>query len=149
MINNNDDDQKAMMISGTTTTMNISNERKLGATEQLLLKVAAEKRQQQQLEQQLQNSNRSSTSTLRQEYGCTIKNDGYDTLRQMVWMIFHMTEYIFPLLGICLSMGLFLNCIGYGYYFNPQTMNLVIDTLDHIRQEQQMLLSISMTTLSL
>jgi hypothetical protein len=93
-------------------------------------------------------------SLVRQEYGCTIQQDGWDGLRSMIWWIFQCTEYIFPLLGGLLTCGLILNLMGYGYYFDTTTTailsiddatttttttRLVIDTLEHIRQQNQLL----------
>ena len=36
---------------------------------------------------------------LRQEYGVTIKKDGLDEVRALVWAVFRVTEYVFPALG--------------------------------------------------
>jgi hypothetical protein len=116
----------------------------LGPTEQLLLLRSKQEQ-----------------SLVRQEYGRTIQQDGWDGLRSMIWWIFQCTEYIFPLLGGLLTCGLILNLMGYGYYFDTTnvlstddttaatttTTRLVIDTLEHIRQQNQ-LLSYSVSSIS-
>ena len=69
-----------------------------------------------------------------QKYGQTIKKDGLDGVRALVWGIFDVSNVVFPALGMMLSVGLFLNMFGYGYYFDDGA--LVIDTLKNISQEQ-------------
>jgi hypothetical protein len=93
-------------------------------------------------------------------HGRTIQQDGWDGLRSMIWWLFQCTEYIFPILGGLLTCGLILNLMGYGYYFDTTTAilstddattttttRLVIDTLEHIRQQNQ-LLSYSISSIS-
>lgn len=89
----------------------------MGATERLLLE-AKQKRE----------------NGLRQEYGVTIKKDGWDGVRAAIWLLFDATEIIFPMLALALTAGLLLNLMGYGYYFDQGSF--VVDTLEHIRQEQ-------------
>jgi hypothetical protein len=69
-----------------------------------------------------------------QRYGETVKKDGLDGLRAMVWKLFDISNVVFPALGAVLTLGLFLNMMGYGYYFDNS--GLVIDTLQNIHQEQ-------------
>ena len=69
-----------------------------------------------------------------QQYGKTVKKDGLDGLRALIWGIFDVTNVVFPAMGMVLSVGLFLNMLGYGYYFDHGS--LVIDTLQSISQEQ-------------
>lgn len=99
-------------ISDDNTTPTI-----MGATERLLLE-AKQKRE----------------NGLRQEYGVTIKKDGWDGVRAAIWLLFDATEIIFPMLALALTAGLLLNLMGYGYYFDQGSF--VVDTLEHIRQEQ-------------
>ena len=71
---------------------------------------------------------------LRQDYGCTIKNDSYDVLRSAVWFLFDITNVIFPTLGLLLTMGLGLNLFcGLGYYYDTTSHTIIIDTLEHVR----------------
>ena len=71
---------------------------------------------------------------LRQDYGCTIKNDSYDVLRSAVWFLFDITNVIFPTLGLLLTMGLGLNLLcGLGYYYDTTSHTIIIDTLEHVR----------------
>jgi hypothetical protein len=102
---------------GRSAALAMSNEPMLGETERLLLE-----------------HNRRRTSGVIQEYGRTVKKDGLDGLRALVWGIFDVTNIVFPVLGVALTMGLFLNMIGYGYYFDQS--GLVIDTLNSIQQDQ-------------
>ena len=95
----------------------MSDEPMLGETEQLL--VEHKKRRE---------------SGLLQEYGRTVKKDGLDGIRALVWGIFDVSNVVFPMLGVALTMGLFLNMAGYGYYFDDS--GFVIDTLNNIQQDQ-------------
>jgi hypothetical protein len=95
----------------------MSDEPMLGETERLLLE-----------------HNRRRASGIIQEYRRTVKKDGLDVLRAFVWGIFDVTNIIFPMLAVALTMGLFLNMMGYGYYFDQS--GLVIDTLNRIQQDQ-------------
>lgn len=89
----------------------------IGATERLLL---AAKRQRE--------------LGLRQEYGTTVKKDGLDGVRAAVWALFGVSQVVFTVLGVALTLGLALNMLGYGYYF--ENGNFVVDGIDHIRQQQ-------------
>ena len=68
-----------------------------------------------------------------QEMGRTIKKDGLDGVRAFVWVMFDVSNYVFPAMGAVLSFGLLLNMAGYGYFFDDGS--LVIDTLQNIQQE--------------
>lgn len=105
----------------TTTTTTV-----LGPTELLLL-------QRHQMRQQ----------GLRQEYGCTIKNDPYDYIRSVIWLLFKISNVIFPTLGVGLTIGLGLNLFcGLGYYYDTTSHTIVIDTLEHLRFQNQFLNSL-------
>jgi hypothetical protein len=113
--------------SQVASTSKVHYPSKIGATELLLLQRAA-------------TASASSSNTEQeqikvvQEYGCTIKNDGYDTIRSMIWFLFHMSNIIFPLLFLFFMINLSLNLFcEMGYYYNQNTHTFVIDTLDHIR----------------
>jgi len=83
---------------------------------------------------------------LTQRYGHTVKGDALDPLRALIWQLFFASNYVFGALGVALMLGLTLNLLGYGYYWDwngggslsssSSSSILVIDTLDHIRQEQ-------------
>lgn len=77
---------------------------------------------------------RSQELGLVQEYGCTVKKDGLDGVRAFVWGIFDVSNVVFPVMGVALSLGLALNLAGYGYYFDQGS--LVVDTLQTIQQDQ-------------
>jgi hypothetical protein len=69
-----------------------------------------------------------------QKYGETVKKDGLDGLRKVVWAAFGVSDsFIFPTLGILMVSSLFLHVLGYGYYFDERG-GFVIDSLTHIRQ---------------
>ena len=51
---------------------------------------------------------------LKQELGKTIKKDGLDGLRAIVWGLFDASQVVFGCLAVSLSLGLFLNLLGYG-----------------------------------
>jgi len=99
----------------------VGNENETGETERLLLE-AAERR----------------NLGLKQEFGHTIKGDSLDGLRALVWGMFDVSQVVFGCLGVALSLGLLLNMMGYGYFFDWDTGGVVIDTLDHIRQDKVM-----------
>ena len=101
-----------------------------GATERLLLQ-AKQRRQE----------------GLKQEFGLTIKKDGLDPVRALVWAVFGVSQVVFLAMAVALSCGLLLNVMGYGYYLDWDWQQhhqdwqhgpLVIDTLEHIRQEKIM-----------
>lgn len=98
-----------------------NNDNETGETERLLLE-AAERR----------------NLGLKQDFGQTIKGDGLDGLRALVWGLFDVSQVVFGCLGVALSLGLLLNVMGYGYFFDWDTGGVVIDTLDHIRQDKVM-----------
>jgi hypothetical protein len=98
----------------------------IGATERLLLAAKIQREQ-----------------GLRQDYGVTIKKDGWDGVRAVVWTVFGVTQLVLPVLAVALTCGLALNAMGYGYFFDVQTGNFVVDSLDHIRQEQLFQLEIN------
>jgi hypothetical protein len=109
-----------------TTTTSSSSSIRLGPTELLLL-------QRQQSRQQ----------GLRQEYGCTIKNDPYDYIRSVIWLLFKISNVIFPTLGALLTVGLGLNLFcGLGYYYDTTSHTIIIDTLEHIRLQSQFMNSL-------
>jgi hypothetical protein len=90
------------------------------STEDLLLQVAERKR-----------------LGLRQEYGCTIKKDGWDSVRSAVWFLFDVSNVVFTFLGALLTMGLVLNLMGYGYFWDEQG-RFTVQTLAEIRYDHIM-----------
>mmetsp|Transcript_8538 Transcript_8538/g.15635 ORF Transcript_8538/g.15635 Transcript_8538/m.15635 type:complete len:169 (+) Transcript_8538:108-614(+) len=72
-----------------------------------------------------------------QSLGCTIKKDGLDGIRAFVWSLYHASNIIFPVLAVVMMATLGLNLAGYGYYWvNGDTgATLVVDTLEHIRNQ--------------
>lgn len=74
---------------------------------------------------------------LRQEYGLTIKKDGLDELRKVVWFVFEISQVVFTGLGVLLTLGLLLNIMGYGYFFDDHG-NFIIQTLEDIRHANMM-----------
>jgi hypothetical protein len=74
---------------------------------------------------------------LRQEYGCTIKRDGLDFLRTLVWFVFDVSNILFAGLAVLLVLGMLLNIAGYGYFFDDQHQ-LVVQSLDTIRHDRAM-----------
>jgi hypothetical protein len=74
---------------------------------------------------------------LRQEYGCTIKRDGLDPLRTLVWFVFDVSNILFAGLAVLLVLGMLLNMAGYGYFFDDQNQ-LVVQSLDTIRHDRAM-----------
>jgi hypothetical protein len=85
-------------------------------------------------ERMLLENKRAKDLGLQQKYGVTIKKDGLDGVRAAVWGVFHASNAIFPVLGAALVAGLMLNMMGYGYSF--ENGSVVIDSLQHIRQEE-------------
>jgi hypothetical protein len=104
------------------TTDESSDSRRLGATERLLLMAKFQRE-----------------NGFRQDYGVTIKKDGWDGVRAVVWAVFYASQVIFPILAVALTLGLLLNVLGYGYYLDGHG-SLIVDSLEHIRLEQQQLL---------
>ncbi|KAG7373599.1 hypothetical protein IV203_034323 [Nitzschia inconspicua] len=81
-----------------------------------------------------------------QELGKTVKKDGLDGIRSVVWAIYNVSNIVFPMLAVTMFAGICLNLMGYGYYWEDTTNQLIIDSLEHIRQEniyQQELLRIA------
>ena len=76
---------------------------------------------------------------LKQEIGKTVKGDSLDGLRAVIWQLFFASNFVFSVGAVALGCGLLLNMMGYGYYFDSHSSSfLVIDTIEHIRQDQQM-----------
>jgi hypothetical protein len=71
---------------------------------------------------------------LKQTYGVTVKKDGLDGVRAAVWGVFHASNVVFPVLGAAFFAGVMLNMMGYAYSF--ENGSVVIDSMQHIRQEQ-------------
>ncbi|KAG7340878.1 hypothetical protein IV203_024421 [Nitzschia inconspicua] len=81
-----------------------------------------------------------------QELGKTVKKDGLDGIRSVVWAVYNASNIVFPILAVIMFAGICLNLMGYGYYWEDTTNQLIIDSLEHIRQEniyQQELLRIA------
>ena len=93
-----------------------NNDRRMGETERLLVQRKQYK-----------------DSGLVQELGRTVRKDGLDGLRALIWAMFNVSNYVFPAMGAAMSLGLLLNMAGYGYFFDDGS--LVIDTLANIQQE--------------
>ena len=93
----------------------------MGATEQLLVQSAQQRQQ-----------------GIRREYGKTVLNDDLDGVRAAVWAMFEVSQVVFGVLGALLSLGLLLNVMGMGYYWDADSSRLVVDSLRHIHQEQQL-----------
>jgi hypothetical protein len=82
-----------------------------------------------------------------QELGRTIKKDGLDGIRALIWAFYGASNVVFPIMFVTMMGGIVLNLSGYGYYWDDH--GLVIDTLEHIRQDnlyQQELLKLSTTS---
>ena len=80
---------------------------------------------------------------LKQDIGVTVRKDGLDGLRALVWGIFDISQVVFGCLGVALTLGLLLNMMGYGYHVDWSSSQggvvvVVIDTLDHMRQDKFM-----------
>mmetsp|Transcript_18730 Transcript_18730/g.28289 ORF Transcript_18730/g.28289 Transcript_18730/m.28289 type:complete len:154 (-) Transcript_18730:103-564(-) len=71
-----------------------------------------------------------------QRLGKTVKKDGLDGVRAVVWSMYFGADYLFTGLGILLVLGAALNMAGYGYYIDHGMFN--IDSLEHIRQDKFM-----------
>merc|ERR1711897_5807 len=99
---------------GFPMSVDVDQEMDLGATERLLL---------------------DKERGLVQKLGKTVKKDGLDGVRAIVWNLYFTANYVFTGLGILLMLGLTLNLAGYGYYFDNHGM-FNVDTLEHIRQEK-------------
>jgi hypothetical protein len=81
-----------------------------------------------------------------QELGRTIKKDGWDGVRALIWSLYGVSNVVFPVLAVVMFTGICVNLVGYGYYWDETTNKMVFDTLEHIRQEniyQQELLKIA------
>jgi len=81
-----------------------------------------------------------------QELGRTVRKDGLDGLRAFLWVLYHASNVVFPVLAVGMFAGICLNLTGYGYYWDQDSHRLMIDTLQHIRQEniyQQELLKLA------
>jgi hypothetical protein len=108
--------------TASTTTLSMADEPlpmdRMGETERMLL----ERRRIQDL-------------GLVQELGKTVKMDGLDGLRAMVWTIYGISNVVFPIMATVMMAGMCLNLVGYGYYWDHDSHKMIIDTLEHIRQE--------------
>lgn len=111
----------------------------IGKTEQILLDYQTRKHA------SAENNNSGSNNSLQQpppkrtniqEYGKTVRHDGFDGVRAVVWSVFQATEVVFPVLGFLLTCGLFLNLAGYGYYMDADTGKFMVSSLNYIQQEQ-------------
>jgi len=69
-----------------------------------------------------------------QRLGKTVKKDGLDGIRDIVWATYFATNYVIGALVILAVAGFGANMAGYGYFFDDHGV-LVFDTLVHIRQE--------------
>eukprot|EP00977_Amphora_coffeiformis_P028913 scaffold37865_cov199-Amphora_coffeaeformis.AAC.1 len=69
-----------------------------------------------------------------QEYGKTVKKDGLDGVRYVVWGIFHASQVVFSVMGVALVLGMALNAAGYAYYIDD--MGFHVDTFQHLHQMQ-------------
>jgi hypothetical protein len=74
---------------------------------------------------------------LRQEYGCTVKKDGWDAVRSAVWFLFDVSNVVFTCLGALLAAGLLLNLMGYGYFWDDQG-RFTVQTIAEIRHDRIM-----------
>lgn len=87
----------------------------LGATERLLLEKA-----------------RARDLGLVQEYGKTVKKDGLDGVRAVIWGIFHASQAVFSVLAVALMVGMALNMAGYAYYWDDAGFH--VDTMHHLNE---------------
>jgi hypothetical protein len=110
---------KLYLASQIETSMEEQELAAMGPTERLLLE--AKKRR---------------DSGIIQEYGRTVMNDHLDGVRELIWSIFKISNWVFLGLGICMVAAMALNVAGYGYYIDDNAMNLHIDTLENIRQSR-------------
>ena len=104
------------------TSLHMSDEplqnQKIGAAERLLLE-----------------RKRIQDEGLVQELGRTVKKDGLDGLRALIWGMYDAYNVVFPVLAVFMFTGICVNLAGYGYYWDNDTNKMVFDTLEHIRQE--------------
>ena len=108
-------------IDSSSSYSNTDSSSTLGATERTLLEAAAKRR-----------------SNVVQKYGKTIKNDGLDGVRALVWGLFGVSQVVFGVAAVALTLTLALNVAGYGYYWDTTTdhYGLVIDALQNIHQQE-------------
>jgi len=69
-----------------------------------------------------------------QEYGKTIKKDGLDGVRTVIWGIFYASQAVFSVLAVALVFGMALNVAGYAYYVDDGGFH--VDTFQHLHQMQ-------------
>ena len=68
-----------------------------------------------------------------QEIGRTVKNDGWDGVRSVVWGVYFAAQnFVFPTLAVALFALTVMNMAGYGYYIGDDGFQ--IDSLSHINQ---------------
>lgn len=97
---------------------NNNNNMIMGATERLLL-----------------DRKRTLDLGLVQELGRTVKKDGWDGVRAIVWSLYSASNIVFPLMAAVMMGGMCLNLMGYGYYWDHVHHQYIVDSLEHIRQE--------------
>jgi len=68
-----------------------------------------------------------------QRIGKTVRNDGLDGVRSVVWALYSASTYVFPALGLIFFTQLVIQLAGYGFYFDEVQRSFVFDTLEHIR----------------
>lgn len=73
-----------------------------------------------------------------QKYGETIKHDGLDGVRAMVWGVFNLSNYVFPVLGVMLCLSLGLQLSGYGFFIDEHSGYILFDTLANIQRTAAM-----------
>jgi hypothetical protein len=61
--------------------------------------------------------------------------DGLDGLRAMVWTIYGISNVVFPIMATVMMAGICLNLVDCGYYWANDSHKMMIDTLEHIRQQ--------------
>jgi hypothetical protein len=95
----------------------------LGETERLLLERADSRRR-----------------GLVSELGKTVRDDGLDHIRAVVWSLYEVTNVVFPLLAAFMVFKFTLQLTGYGvvYYWDDVTTTTIFptihfDTLDHLQ----------------
>jgi hypothetical protein len=82
-------------------------------------------------ERLLLEAKRSRDLGLRQEYGATVKRDGLDGVRGVVWGIFFLTQSaVFPALAVALAASVGLNLLGCAVHWTSD-WGPVVDTLEH------------------
>jgi hypothetical protein len=109
----------------------------IGETEQILLDYQSRKQESAASGSSSTTTSSSSSNSQRtiQEYCKTVRHDGLDGVRAIVWSLLQASEVVFPVLGVLLTCGLFLNLAGYGYYMDDGGM-LIVSSLKYIQQEQ-------------